>query len=289
MKKTWTIYRHVNKTNGKCYIGITCQRWERCRWGRDGHGYNQPGQKKFWAAIVKYGWNNFDHEKLERGIKTPDEANARETYWIKFYDSFRNGYNATTGGSGSTGHILSNEKKKEMGKANIGTKHHTQKHSDESKKKMSEQRKGKHYSSRTEFKKGMIPWAKGLKGKFGKSVIQYDVDGNFIKEWPNVYSVVQYFGGKSQSCLRQCCKRNRKRYKGFIWRFKEDTIEEKVEPQELIDVRMPVLQYDKSGVFIAEYGSTIEAYRKTGVNRGTIQKCCKGIYKQAGGYVWKHK
>ena len=126
--KTWTIYRHVNKINGKCYVGITCQRWVKCRWGSDGHGYNQPGQKKFWAAIVKYGWNNFDHEILEQGIKTPEEANAREKFWIEHFDSFKHGYNGTIGGSGATGHVLTPEQKKSMGAANIGSNHHSHKH-----------------------------------------------------------------------------------------------------------------------------------------------------------------
>lgn len=50
-----------------------------------------------------------------------------------------------------------------------------------------------------------------------------------------------------------------------------------------------VIQYNKDGTFAAEYISIHEANSKTGVHRGDIAKCCEGIYKQAGGYVWKYK
>lgn len=53
----------------------------------------------------------------------------------------------------------------------------------------------------------------------------------------------------------------------------------------------PVLQFDKSGNFIAEYESGIEASRKTGINRHDISQCCLGLYhhKSAGGFIWKYK
>ena len=288
--KTWTIYRHVNKINGKCYVGITCRRWVKCRWGSDGHGYNQPGQKKFWAAIVKYGWNNFDHEILEKGIHTPEEANEREKFWIAHFDSFKHGYNGTIGGSGATGHEYNEEARRKNSEAHKGLKCHNMPHSEETKKLLSKTHKGLHNSPRTEFKKGNVSWLSGKAGTLGKPVLQYDAEGNFVKEWANIFSVVDFFGGTSQSCIRQCCKGNRKRYKNSIWRFKEnDDFPKTVKPQELIDVRVPVLQYDLNGNFIAEYESTIEAYRRTGTSRGGIRNVCIGKYKQANGYVWKYK
>ena len=44
----------------------------------------------------KYGINHFHIEEIEN-----DEiACKREIYWIEYYDSFNNGYNATKGGDG---------------------------------------------------------------------------------------------------------------------------------------------------------------------------------------------
>ena len=49
-----------------------------------------------------------------------------------------------------------------------------------------------------------------------------------------------------------------------------------------------VLQYSKSGEFIAEYPSIKEAGRQTGCNRGNICNCCKGERKSCGGFIWKY-
>lgn len=51
----------------------------------------------------------------------------------------------------------------------------------------------------------------------------------------------------------------------------------------------PVLQYSKSGEFIAEYPSIMEASRQTGCNNSHICECCEGKRKSAGGFIWKCK
>lgn len=52
----------------------------------------------------------------------------------------------------------------------------------------------------------------------------------------------------------------------------------------------PVLQFTKSGNFVAEYESTMDAQRKTGIHNQSISACCLGKkYKSAGGYIWKYK
>ena len=50
-----------------------------------------------------------------------------------------------------------------------------------------------------------------------------------------------------------------------------------------------VLQFSKDGEFLAEYPSTKEAERQTGCNQSSISKCCKGKQKTCGGYIWKYK
>lgn len=95
MSKTYCIYKHTNKINGKIYIGQTCQKPE-YRWGSHGQFYTER-QPAIYAAIQKYGWENFEHEILEENL-TQDEANVKETYWIQYYKSNINGYNLTEGG-----------------------------------------------------------------------------------------------------------------------------------------------------------------------------------------------
>ena len=50
-----------------------------------------------------------------------------------------------------------------------------------------------------------------------------------------------------------------------------------------------ILQYDLNMNFLNEYISIHDASDKTKVCRDGISKCCKGIYKQCNGYVWKFK
>lgn len=47
-------------------------------------------------------------------------------------------------------------------------------------------------------------------------------------------------------------------------------------------------QYSKSGEFIRKYKSINQASKITGIDYSTIKKNCEGIFKQAGGYLWKY-
>ena len=107
-KNIWCVYKHTNKINGKCYIGITKTIPEK-RWGKNGIGYKY---QNFWYAIKKYGWNNFEHEILFCNL-TEKECKDKEIQLIKKYNSIApNGYNITHGGDGSLG-LFPNEKTKE--------------------------------------------------------------------------------------------------------------------------------------------------------------------------------
>lgn len=85
----YIVYAHVNKQNGKSYIGIT-NRSPIIRWGKEGNGYKS--QPKFYQAIQKYGWGEFTHLILAENL-TEEEALDLETYYIKEYNSIQNGYN----------------------------------------------------------------------------------------------------------------------------------------------------------------------------------------------------
>ena len=49
-----------------------------------------------------------------------------------------------------------------------------------------------------------------------------------------------------------------------------------------------ILQLTKSGEFIKEWPSTREAERELGIAQSNISKCCNGIRKSAGGYIWEY-
>ena len=91
------IYKITNKINGKSYIGQTIQNvkerfYQHCATKCSQAILNMVIHK----AINKYGKSNFTIEVIEEVEST--NLNDRERYWIRYYDSYNNGYNSTEGG-----------------------------------------------------------------------------------------------------------------------------------------------------------------------------------------------
>lgn len=147
------IYLIVNKVNFKTYVG---QRKSNKKWNED--PYMGSG-KLLKLAQNKYGIENFE-KFLIQYCSTKEETDEAEKFWIKEYRSRGKAqYNIADGGQGSSGK-RSEETKKKISEAKKG-KHP----SDEIKKKISETLKGKHPSDET--KKRM---SEAKKGKHWKLV-----------------------------------------------------------------------------------------------------------------------
>jgi group I intron endonuclease len=88
----FTVYMHVNKINGKRYIGITKINPYK-RWGTYGVGYKT--QRYFYKSIQKYGWDNFEHIIVATNL-SKDDAKTMETNLIIKYKTLNRyyGYNA---------------------------------------------------------------------------------------------------------------------------------------------------------------------------------------------------
>lgn len=53
-------------------------------------------------------------------------------------------------------------------------------------------------------------------------------------------------------------------------------------------IRKVVQQFNLDGTFIKEYSGVRVASKETGIPHSNIIKCCQGIYKTAGGYIWRY-
>ena len=106
----YTVYAHINKTPSKDgiykkYIGITGKK-PSYRWGKNGINYSNKNKNRehtyFYKAILKYGWDNFEHKILIHGL-TKEQACLWEQKLIKYYNTNnpKFGYNSTDGGEGS--------------------------------------------------------------------------------------------------------------------------------------------------------------------------------------------
>ena len=148
--KKYTVYMHITP-NKKRYIGITSQKVEK-RWN-NGNGYKN--NKYFTRAIEKYGWDNIEHIIISCDL-SEKEAKEMEIDLIKKYDTTnpQMGYNITKGGDGVVGLKWDDEAKDKRSEeySGEGNPFFNKHHSDETKKKISENKKGKKSSDETKRK-----------------------------------------------------------------------------------------------------------------------------------------
>lgn len=144
---------------------------------------------------------------------------------------------------------------------------------------------------------------------FRKTVLQYDLDGNFVKEWISA-SACKREGGYNQGAVSECCRGDRRRYKNFMWKYKEnDEIPPKIEPyntelthklksdaqkgkKQTVKQRMkrakPIYQCDMDGNIIKWWFAANEAAKQLGIFQSNIWHVLNGNKKTAGGFKWKY-
>lgn len=93
------IYKITNLINKKIYIGQSTdiyRRWNEHK-SRSQSLLNNDSNCPLYVAMRKYGIKNFKFEIIEQIEYL--KLNEREIYWIAYYNSYNNGYNATLGGN----------------------------------------------------------------------------------------------------------------------------------------------------------------------------------------------
>lgn len=100
----YCVYLHINTVNGKKYCGMTNNPLKRFQGG--GKRYKPPKTKdetsrRFWNAILKYGWDNFEHKIIFDNL-TFEQACDKEKEIISKLDltNEEKGYNMAEGGNG---------------------------------------------------------------------------------------------------------------------------------------------------------------------------------------------
>lgn len=135
------IYKHTNLINGKSYIGYTSKGLE-ARWNQHINDSNKNKQKvnKFHEALRQYSKENWNSQVLFVCLDIKF-LKQMEVVFIEEYQTHLNGYNSNKGGSGVPEHSESTKvklKNKRKGRTpNLGNVH-----SEETKKRFSETRKG---------------------------------------------------------------------------------------------------------------------------------------------------
>ena len=165
-----------------------------------------------WNDIKESDWNaDWIHTVFNTFYNKEDALNY-ESFLIAMLDSVNNGYNVSAYGSGDF--KKSEDTKKKISEARTG-KHH----SEDTKRKISEAKIGekhpmfgKHFSA--EHKK-KIAESMGVNG-----ILQYSKDGEFIAEYQSIRGASRQTD-ISNSSICQCCKGKYKSAGGYIWRYKD--------------------------------------------------------------------
>ena len=202
MDKKCFVYVHINKINGKKYVGITSKPRPENRW-EGGNGYKE--NTHFYAAIQKYGWDGFEHIILFYGMTWQDAIDI-EKYLISYWHTQDNryGYNMTSGGEGTPNCHPSEETRKKLSDAK-----RKENLSAETLKRRSDGLKGRKF---TQTHKDRI-------GKSNSKAIEMlDLDGRVLRSFPSAQDAERNTG-INHSHISQCCNFHRNTTGGYKWRF----------------------------------------------------------------------
>lgn len=245
----YTIYKHTNLLNGKCYIGQTKQTDLTRRW-TGGSGYRET--PRFNHAIKKYGWSGFTHEILETGL-TKEEADEKEIYYIKKYKSNERGYGYNIREGGHNCGTLSPEGRAKIVECSSGANAPVAKAIDIY-----------DLSGNLVMITGTLTEASAFLGTSNGAVASHCKKGTGTL--------------KGHMChYHDETKGLKKLPKEMVFRFKENR-----------KGCRAVAQYDLDGNLIKIYPSRKEAAKETGANRTEIAVCLSRDGRvSAGGYMWR--
>lgn len=202
MPKKWFVYVHINKQNGKRYVGITSKANPNHRWG-GGRGYKE--NPHFYSAIEKYGWDGFEHVILHAGL-SGDEAKETERRLIKEWRTQNRefGYNMTSGGDGTPDYHPSAETRKKLSEARK-----RENLSEETLRRRSEGLRGRKFSEEHKRKIG---------DGNSKAIEMLDKQGNVLRVFRAARDAELELG-ISHAHISQCCHGQRLTSGGYAWRF----------------------------------------------------------------------
>lgn len=265
------IYKVENLINGKIYIGQTTQNLNSRIYGhkRDSLRFKNI---KFYRATNKYGWDKFEFSIIDDKAKTLEELCSLEKYYIEKFDSYKNGYNSTTGGEISP--MMFEESREKVSKALTGRIF-----TDEHKKNISESQLGKIGTPHTEEHKSYM--SRIMQGrKFSKEHIENIRKANLGRKQSKetIERRVKHIRGvpKSLEHTKKLAKiLNDNRYIAY-------GIEHPRSVQ--------VVQIDKkTGEILKSFECISDAEEYLGVKKGqgSISRCINGQQKTAYGFKWQ--
>ena len=138
-----------------------------------------------------------------------------------------------------------------------------------------------------DFKKHSIEGRNELGQVAPVPVIQYDINGNFIREYPSMTEAAIAMNGNTTT-IGYCCNGRNQRAYGYMWRRKGDPAPKPYQNRN----KREVLQLTLDGKLVREYHSLREASEIFNGDKRkwtSIWECCAGKAKTYKGFIWKYK
>lgn len=263
------IYKVTNTINGNVYIGQTKRSVEK-RW-QEHIESKYKYDFAFARALRKYPENSFRIETIE---EIPDEnLNERESYWIRYYNSFYNGYNCTLGGESRPS--IEQNIVRELWDSEYSAKDISVKCNCSRSTVTRILQNFDTYTIEESRKRG--------NRKHGRKIVQYDLQGIYIASFDSI-SEASAETGVGVSGIRKACRGTSQQSGGYQWRYSGD-----IPPGEFkVSVLKPVSQHSIDGELLQTFESVTSAGRISQIDASCISACCRGKQKTAGGFIWKY-
>lgn len=302
-ENNWVVYAHIvpKELSGyecnKYYIGISSD--VKNRWKRNGAGYKS---QLVYNAISKYGWDNMHHIILNENLSKEKACKLEQRYIEMFRSNLREyGYNLTAGGEGGNKHGENIARYDWDG--NLIDVFPSPKKAGEALQLESystislcarQKRKQAHGYIWRYFDEKPLEKIEPFINDCWQPVLQYDMQGNFIREWRNIREANISLGANQRGSIANACafrKRTHSAY-GYQWRYKGSDIP-------VIDIsnnydyntEKTIFCYTLDGCFYKEYENVDAVFKefdvvnKNGIKTKQLTNKCSenGLW---NGHLW---
>lgn len=290
------IYKITNNINDKVYIGQTTQT-VKIRWKQhinDSKKYSYP----LYLAMNKYGHDKFKIEIIDffqdsKKYTLSKVLDEKEIYWIKYYNSYKKGYNSTIGGQNNAPNKFPERPINEYDLQGnlLFTYNSTIDASDATGFSRSDistcALRYKIYRVQNRiFRYVDDPLTETEKEFYIKKypqICQYDFSGNLINKFDLLRDAAIAVGKRKSDTgnIANVCNGKSKHSYGFVWRYNDDAFDKYQTPLPKIE------QHNMStGELIETYSSYSEAATKTNSKQCCIRSCCNNKSSYHNGYIW---
>jgi len=216
--------------------------------------------------------------------------------------------NFTNGGEGTSGYKHSKEAKLKIGIASKGRIPYMKgkKHSEETKKKIGEYNKGKKLTEeqiyflktsrlgsgnpmygKTQSEETCNKRRESMIGKNSKKVLQYNIEGEFLKEWISASEASKELN-IPPSTINAVCRGERNHSGGFLWMFKNKKVKQNIiVNNKKLDYKRNIIQKSLDGGIIKIWENAKVAAKHLRLNSQTIIECCRDNKNSYKDFTWR--